>query len=119
MTPLRQALINALQSISRVDRGWIASFSFPKDSPVFAGHFPGTPILPGVVLILMAQTVLEEMHEHLALHTLLEAKFFTPLPPETLITLTVLARDTGIWECTVTQDKKIAARLRFSGAFHA
>jgi len=29
----------------------VAAIDIPADHPAFAGHFPGTPILPGVVLL--------------------------------------------------------------------
>lgn len=37
-------------------------WTVPHDHPAFAGHFPGTPILPGVVLLDTALLAIAETH---------------------------------------------------------
>ena len=60
----------------------------PVDHPAFAGHFPGTPIVPGVVL-------LDEVMHAIAIDTGLTAtawqiasvKFLSPLKPNESVTI--------------------------------
>ena len=58
------------------------SFEVAADHPVFAGHFPGRPIVPGVMLLEWAQAeigaALRRPTHELRVR---EAKFFTPLGP--------------------------------------
>jgi len=52
--------------------------------PAYAGHFPGRPILPGVVLLDRAQTALENA-SGLTITGIAMAKFLSPaLPGEAL-----------------------------------
>lgn len=57
-------------------------WSVPPDHPTFAGHFPGNPIVPGVLLldqaILMVQTLLGRGAE---VWTVAQAKFLSPVGP--------------------------------------
>jgi predicted hotdog family 3-hydroxylacyl-ACP dehydratase len=39
----------------------VAELSVPADSPIFAGHFPGRPLLPGVAHLALLRLVLREL----------------------------------------------------------
>jgi 3-hydroxymyristoyl/3-hydroxydecanoyl-(acyl carrier protein) dehydratase len=54
----------------------------PLDHPAFAGHFPGTPILPGVVLLDVAlQIIADTRGIALDLCEISSAKFLSPANP--------------------------------------
>lgn len=52
----------------------------PADHPAFAGHFPGRPIVPGVVLLDQAVLGLEHA-EHCHIKGIAMAKFLSPVGP--------------------------------------
>lgn len=60
----------------------VCEFRFAADDPVFAGHFPGNPILPGVFQLeltrLMAEAVLKC---RLSVREISKAKFKLPISP--------------------------------------
>ena len=52
----------------------------PDDHPAFAGHFPGAPILPGVVLLDVALNVIAEAHQLALDHCEIgSVKFLSPV----------------------------------------
>ena len=57
-------------------------WTVPLDHPAFAGHFPGTPILPGVVLLDMAlQTIAASSGITLGQCEISSVKFLSPASP--------------------------------------
>jgi len=59
-----------------------AHWTVPPDHPAFAGHFPGTPILPGVVLLDMAlQIIAKTSGIALDLCEISSVKFLSPASP--------------------------------------
>ena len=60
------------------------SFSIPLEHPALPGHFPGQPIVPGVVLLDQA-ILLVEAGGSLRIRGIAAAKFLSPVKPgETL-----------------------------------
>lgn len=66
---------------------------FSRDDPMFAGHFPGDPLVPGVILTeALAQTAGIAAHEEnsktrFLLSAIRQMKFFRPVRPEEKIIL--------------------------------
>lgn len=62
------------------------TLSIPADHPAFAGHFPGAPILPGVVLLDAAlQAAANTLHA--ADWQIVTAKFHSVVRPAEVLTL--------------------------------
>ncbi|MBC7990069.1 MAG: hypothetical protein H7Y19_10875 [Luteimonas sp.] len=56
-------------------------FSIPADHPSLPGHFPGRPIVPGVVLLDRVLEAIESRHGPLGALRLPQVKFVQPLLP--------------------------------------
>jgi 3-hydroxyacyl-[acyl-carrier-protein] dehydratase len=62
----------------------------PADHPTFAGHFPGRPVLPGVVLLDMVATVMRRaMSSEAEVIQLRSVKFRSPILPGDELTIQI------------------------------
>ena len=67
-----------------------------KDHPAYEGHFPGHPLLPGVVLLAEALAAIERSVPPPATGWMVEsAKFLIPVEPGTALTLSHEAGTSG------------------------
>jgi 3-hydroxyacyl-[acyl-carrier-protein] dehydratase len=57
------------------------SFAIPTDHPCLPGHFPGRPLVPGVVLLERVVEAVEAAHGPQAGLRLPQVKFLQPLLP--------------------------------------
>jgi 3-hydroxyacyl-[acyl-carrier-protein] dehydratase len=64
----------------------------PHTHPSLAGHFPGDPIVPGVVLLDRVLAVLGEWLPGRAVVGLTQAKFLLPLKPDEQFTILLTRR---------------------------
>lgn len=67
---------------------------FAADHPAFAGHFPGAPIVPGVLLLDAALHALA-CESGRAVTQIASAKFLHPVGPGEVLTLSGQAGDAG------------------------
>jgi 3-hydroxymyristoyl/3-hydroxydecanoyl-(acyl carrier protein) dehydratase len=86
--------------------------SIPVDHPAFAGHFPGTPVVPGVVLIDEAMRVIAAATGQ-AYSRIGWAKFLRPVPPgqALMIRYETDARGAARFEITAGADKVASGHL--------
>jgi 3-hydroxymyristoyl/3-hydroxydecanoyl-(acyl carrier protein) dehydratase len=59
-----------------------AAFSIPPDHPALSGHFPGNPVVPGVVILDEIRLAAGHwLGDDLVMRRLPHAKFLSPLRP--------------------------------------
>jgi len=70
------------------DGSAIFEFCFRANDPVFAGHFPSRPLLPGVFQLEMARVAAESiLNCPLAVREVSKAKFQRPILPDEIVRL--------------------------------
>lgn len=77
------------------------------DHPAFAGHFPGRPIVPGVVLLDQA-ILLIEAAETARVKSIAIAKFLSPAGPGEALWLDYTRADTALRFEIRSDERKIA-----------
>jgi len=90
-------------------------FNFAPDFQGFAGHFPGYPLLPGVVQLLIAQTLVESaLGTRPVLKEVVGAKFLEQLLPGREIVVKCQARDASrlAWNARLEVEGRLAASFQ-------
>ena len=86
-----------------------ASFTIPLNHPALPGHFPGNPVVPGVVVLDHVIRVLAANGVPLPqLRKLKHVKFIEPLLPDQDATVTAEVGDTALSFSVTRGDRTIA-----------
>jgi len=80
------------------------NLAIAKDHPAYEGHFPGHPLLPGVVLVAEAMAALGASH-----WTVVSAKFLSPVEPGMALTLAHAAKDSHTIDFEIASPRGIVA----------
>jgi len=83
-------------------------FSIPHDHASLSGHFPGRPIVPGVVLLERVLEAIELTHAPLGAVRMPQVKFMQPLLPGELAKV-VLEGEAPRWRFRVLRDATLLA----------
>jgi 3-hydroxyacyl-[acyl-carrier-protein] dehydratase len=82
----------------------------PANHPSLPGHFPGSPLVPGVVILDEVIAALIEWRQGSLLTGIRLVKFLAPLPPEQAFTISLSAKNEGAVEvnfCCRAEDRVI------------
>lgn len=83
-------------------------FTISPDHPSLPGHFPGRPVVPGVVVLEQVLGAIEAAHGPLAALRLPQVKFLQPLLPGETATV-LLEGDAPRWRFRVLRDDVLLA----------
>src|SRR5262249_17903012 len=71
------------------------SRAISADHPSLQGHFPGAPLVPGVLILDEVLAALRDKHKDCQLAAIRAVKFLRPLKPEQLFTICLSANSDG------------------------
>ena len=90
------------------------------DHPSLPGHFPGVPLVPGVVILDEVVAALGEWQQNSQLSGLRSVKFLAPLKPEQPFTISLSATSENASEvsfcCRAEERVIVEGRLEVEGA---
>ncbi len=87
----------------------VRDFCIAFDHPSLPGHFPGNPVVPGVLLLEQAVSLLEAAHGPLPTLRLPQVKFLQPLLPGQQARVEVTLRGEGRWRFRVMRGDTVVA----------
>jgi 3-hydroxymyristoyl/3-hydroxydecanoyl-(acyl carrier protein) dehydratase len=89
------------------------SFSIPPSHPSLPGHFPGRPVVPGVIVLEQVLEAIEASHGPLGALHLAQVKFAQPLLPGELARIELarvdIAGAASRWRFRVWRDDALIA----------
>ena len=109
-------LKNSLVASSDIENQKVtAEFCFSGDLDLFAGHFPGNPILPGIVQIEMVKFAVEQAHgNRFWIRSIKKTKFASLIRPDIPIRLSIEmtpSDDNLSVRATLKTEEKIAGKI--------
>lgn len=66
----------------------MSKFVIPADHPALPGHFPGQPIVPGVVVVDQVLALLAQAHPDVQVSGIRKLKFLRPLQAGQMVSVT-------------------------------
>ena len=98
-----------------------ATIALNSGSDVFKGHFPQTPVLPGVSMLQMIKILVEKsLNEKLILKSASNIKYLSLVQPDgenIHFALSLKANDDNTWSVTNTLVKGTVVCMKFSGTY--
>lgn len=86
------------------------------DHPATDGHFPGHPLIPGVVILEYVRVAMQEMNSSLTLRRFGRVKFSQPLLPGNRLNISIAPKGNDVYRFTCTD---AASKTIASGEFAA
>ncbi|MDR1671678.1 MAG: beta-hydroxyacyl-ACP dehydratase [Alistipes sp.] len=100
--------MNPLYTITAGPETGVFEVRLDRDHEIFAGHFPGTPVLPGVCGMMLVRECASRMTgRQMRYSAIRESKFLTAITPDS--TLTVALRLVGVEDGAFSLDATIHA----------
>jgi 3-hydroxyacyl-[acyl-carrier-protein] dehydratase len=70
----------------QTERGWMRTFIFGPSFLGFQGHFPGQPVLPAVVqIMILRESIIQQLQRELDIAQIARAKFLKVILPNTTL----------------------------------
>ena len=90
-----------------------AQIAIPSSHPALPGHFPGRPIVPGVLLLDAVMQAIAAQPGATTPMRLLRAKFMAPVPPDAEVTIQLRRCADGNVAFTCHCEGRVALRGEF------
>lgn len=96
----------------------IFDFSIPFSHPCLDGHFPGNPVVPGVIILDEVMQGIASVYPSARIKNISAVKFLNPLKPNILVHVHVTKRNEEVTNFTCETSECLIAKgsLRLQGA---